>query len=339
MFAVPGGATLLVPDEYPTIEAAAAAIVLPQFQSIVLAPGSYELSSAGMLDVHGATIRGATGNPRDVMVNGSDQWINNGLLDDLSISHSALMGVVGTNCMLDQCGGALVPSSFFGCTMNQCGFCDVTCDTCTITSQVGCWPFATCSLTLRDSYVNLAGTPLTPTSIHATRTTFEATPITAQVFDIGGQGNFVQCLFKGASGEALRGELVANVLIVVNCTFVGNQTDILLENVECGTAAIFNTIGSIVWATHPCSPTQLVALYDLAGEGLVNADGTLPPGSPAVGAANPYVAIAYGVECGLNIGWDQGRTSDPCDFVAGDVNSDGIVNGADLGVLLGYWPD
>ena len=81
-----------------------------------------------------------------------------------------------------------------------------------------------------------------------------------------------------------------------------------------------------------CIYTPITSLNNLSGDGLVDADGYVIPGSAADGTGIPFLVGPS--LCAYNIGWDQ---PEPCPYVYGDLTGDGLVDGADLGVLLAAW--
>lgn len=112
IISVPGGPVILVPEDYATIAEAAAAIVVPQFQVIDVAPGTYDV---GFVNLGGAAIRGRTGNASDVVLtNGQLEYANaKDLTLNVSFSGTAVsavldncyfLGCLGTDCLVK--GGA-----------------------------------------------------------------------------------------------------------------------------------------------------------------------------------------------------------------------------------------
>jgi hypothetical protein len=107
------------------------------------------------------------------------------------------------------------------------------------------------------------------------------------------------------------------------------------------------TSAEVVWSPPPFVDDGLYESPDLAAivQEIVDRPDWLPgghlglllDGSPTVGEGwRCWDNFSTGTAAALTIAWSTAATGDPC-ALPGDLDGDGLVGGADLGLLLGAW--
>jgi hypothetical protein len=173
----------------------------------------------------------------------------------------------------------------------------------------------------------------------------------ANGIDRPGDPTVLNCTFSGNTADIGGGMLTAGDATVVNCTFQGN-TEAGIGNVR-GSPTVSN---SILWGNSPyeivdiSGPGMTVRYSDVQGnwrgEGNIDADPLfadpgnddyhLLPGSPCIGTGDPGTFGVGLVDLDgeprvmggrVDMGVDE-FTDRP--FVFGDMNCDGVRNGADI---------